>query len=121
MAGNGYDDADILLDAHKKPIPQYFNTVAGTYKPITQTDGPATSLTEATLNELSTMIERVEEKLDAVIEQLSEYPRLRGLRGLASEKPAATAENRGWTYWSVDTGIIEVSTGSSWVFARVAS
>lgn len=36
------------------------------------------------------------------------------VRGLAADKPAASAANKGWTYWSIDTGAIEVSTGSTW-------
>ena len=37
------------------------------------------------------------------------------LRGLAADKPAATAVVTGTTYWSVDTGETEVSDGTSWV------
>lgn len=34
--------------------------------------------------------------------------------GLASERPAASAENKGKTYWAVDTGEVWVSTGTAW-------
>ena len=37
------------------------------------------------------------------------------LRGLAADKPAATVVIVGTTYWSVDTGAIEVSDGANWV------
>ena len=37
------------------------------------------------------------------------------LRGLAVNKPAAASVAAGVTYWSVDTGVIEVSTGTVWV------
>jgi hypothetical protein len=37
------------------------------------------------------------------------------LRGLASAKPAANTVSAGVTYWAVDTGVIEVSTGVAWV------
>lgn len=37
------------------------------------------------------------------------------LRGLAADKPAANAVTAGTTYWSVDTQIVEVSTGLVWV------
>lgn len=36
------------------------------------------------------------------------------LRGLAANKPLATAVDVGVTYWSVDTGEIEVSDGTDW-------
>ena len=36
------------------------------------------------------------------------------LRGLAANKPAANAVAIGATYWSVDTGAVEVSDGTSW-------
>lgn len=43
----------------------------------------------------------------------------RDMRGLAADKPAASAENRGNTYWSVDTDphqdAVEVSDGTNWV------
>ena len=37
------------------------------------------------------------------------------LRGLAANKPAAASVAVGTTYWAVNTGIIEVSTGAAWV------
>jgi hypothetical protein len=37
------------------------------------------------------------------------------LRGLAANRPAPDAVKVGTTYWSVDTGVREVSTGSAWV------
>ena len=36
------------------------------------------------------------------------------LRGLAANRPAADAVVVGTTYWSVDTGAIEVSDGTNW-------
>ena len=36
------------------------------------------------------------------------------LRGLAANKPAANTVVVGTTYWSVDTGAIEVSDGTVW-------
>lgn len=36
------------------------------------------------------------------------------LRGLAANKPAFDSVEVGTTYWAVDTGVIEVSTGSEW-------
>ena len=37
------------------------------------------------------------------------------LRGLATSKPGASTVDIGVTYWSVDTGVIEVSDGTNWV------
>ena len=37
------------------------------------------------------------------------------LRGLAANKPAANNVPIGTTYWSVDTDVVEVSDGTSWV------
>ena len=37
------------------------------------------------------------------------------LRGLVANKPAANSVAIGVTYWSVDTGAVEVSDGTSWV------
>lgn len=37
------------------------------------------------------------------------------LRGLAANKPDANTVIIGTTYWSVDTGDIEVSDGANWV------
>jgi|SRR3972149_3585920 len=39
----------------------------------------------------------------------------RDMRGAAADKPLASAVAVGITYWSVDTGVIEVSTGVVWV------
>jgi len=39
----------------------------------------------------------------------------RSLRGLAVEKPAAAAGNKNKTYWSIDTGTVEVSDGTVWI------
>jgi hypothetical protein len=43
----------------------------------------------------------------------------RDLRGLAVNKPAASSDNIGYTYWSIDTDpnalAIEVSDGTNWV------
>lgn len=36
------------------------------------------------------------------------------LRGLAADKPAASAVIAGTTYWSVDTNDIEISDGTNW-------
>ena len=36
------------------------------------------------------------------------------LRGLAANKPDADSVIVGTTYWSVDTGAIEVSDGTAW-------
>ena len=36
------------------------------------------------------------------------------LAGLASERPAAGVSNKGQVYWSIDTGAISVSTGTTW-------
>lgn len=36
------------------------------------------------------------------------------LRGLAADRPAADAGNKGKTYWSLDTGDVSVSTGTAW-------
>lgn len=40
--------------------------------------------------------------------------------GLAAERPAASADNKGKTYWSVDTGDVSVSTGAAWRSVGVA-
>lgn len=37
------------------------------------------------------------------------------LRGLAADRPAANSVDIGVTYWSVDTGVVEVSDGTKWV------
>ena len=37
------------------------------------------------------------------------------LRGLATNKPAASTVNIGTTFWSIDTGEIEVSDGTNWL------
>lgn len=42
------------------------------------------------------------------------------LRGLADDRPAATMDNVGVTYWSVDTGEVSVSTGVAWRVLGVA-
>lgn len=42
------------------------------------------------------------------------------LRGLASERPTASAANKGFVYWAVDTGEVSVSTGTSWRTLGVA-
>lgn len=42
------------------------------------------------------------------------------LRGLASERPTASAANKGFVYWAVDTGEVSVSTGTSWRALGVA-
>lgn len=34
MAGHGYDDVAILRDKSGKPIPQYYDTVDGKFKPM---------------------------------------------------------------------------------------
>lgn len=35
--------------------------------------------------------------------------------GLAADKPAASAQNKGMTYFTTDTGLAYVSTGAAWV------
>lgn len=42
------------------------------------------------------------------------------LRGLAVDRPAAAAGNKGCTYWSIDTGDVSVSTGTAWRSVGVA-
>ena len=37
------------------------------------------------------------------------------LRGLAADKPAFGDVDVGTTYWSVDTGAVEVATDTNWV------
>lgn len=53
------------------------------------------------------------------INQTSIVGSLVDLRGLATNKPLATAVTAGTTYWSVDTDphgtAIEVSNGTAWV------
>lgn len=36
------------------------------------------------------------------------------IRGLAAARPAADSVIIGSTYWSVDTGVVEVSDGTAW-------
>ena len=42
------------------------------------------------------------------------------LKGLAADRPAAAAGNKGKTYWSIDTGDVSVSTGTEWRSLGVA-
>ncbi len=37
------------------------------------------------------------------------------LRGVAGDRPAFGDVDVGTTYWSVDTGVVEVSDGTQWV------
>ena len=83
-----YNTKNIIRDASGAPIPQLFNPAADEYQPLEGTGGAyKTQLSGSTLD----------------------------LRGLAANKPAAASVAVGTTYWAVDTGIIEVSTGAAWV------
>lgn len=62
---------------------------------------------EATAEALKTLLESGNAKV-----QLSGSTM--DLRGLHSERPAPSPENRDKTYWSVDTGEVAVSTGTAW-------
>ena len=63
--------------------------------------------------------EELEQKIDALKQSIESGVQLKGSNkelppGLASERPAASAENKGKTYWAVDTGEVWVSTGTAW-------
>lgn len=50
--------------------------------------------------------------IDAIPIQINgSYPEI---HDIAANKPAAAASNKSTVYWSIDTGSIEVSTGTVW-------
>ncbi len=66
--------------------------------------------TQTTLNALKTLFDSGNAQVQ-----------LKGsLAGLAANRPVATSENIGYTYWSVDTGDVSVSTGTTWRSLGVA-
>ncbi len=84
---------------------------------------------ETTLAALETKLGLVKAELEAVKTMLTDGTakgevtlsgNIDELKGLAADRPAAAAGNKGKTYWSIDTGDVSVSTGTEWRSLGVA-
>jgi hypothetical protein len=88
--------------------------VSNTERSITASALPTGAATEAKQDTSNTSLTAIKNAVEGTVDVQLTGSSL-DLRGLASAKPLATAVDIGVTYWSVDTGAIEVSDGTNWV------
>jgi hypothetical protein len=103
-----YNTKNIKLDLAGKGIPQFFDTAADDYYALLGTNGAGPHYVNVDTSGVELFTAANPGHVQLTGSSID-------LRGLASAKPLATAVDIGVTYWSVDTGAIEVSDGTNWV------
>lgn len=97
----------IKVDLNGDPIPQHFNPAADDYEGRNGRNGAAfTELVDRNGIPFNTSSGALPVEVTGSTVDL---------RGLAANRPAAGSVAVGTTYWSVDTGAVEVSIGVAWV------
>ena len=104
-----YNTKAILTDLNGKPIPQFFDPVADAYAPLN-----ADELYEALETQLAAILAKLiaAPATEATLAAVKAAVELDS-RGLFVNRPTAAA-GQFKTYWSVDTGDISVSDGTTW-------
>lgn len=109
-----FNTKSIVKDVNQKPAPQYYNPAADVYEVLQGANG-ANRVTLYTAAGAAIDLQSLITSIITAINTTATTQDRRDLRGLAANKPAANAVLLGATYWSIDTGAIEVSNGTSWV------
>ncbi len=107
-------------DKGQAAVPQYYNPATDDYEIVQGSDGSPNVKAPELKTELEAVkaeLEAIKAKFDAPIDMQVTGSNL-DQRGLAANKPLATAVSAGTTYWSVDTDpnadALEVSDGTNW-------
>ncbi len=109
-----FNTKGIVKDFNGKPAPQYFNTAADVYEVLQGANG-ANRVTLYTAAGAAIDLQSLVTSIITAINATGTTQDRRDLRGLATNRPAANSVTVGTTYWNIDTGVIEVSNGTSWV------
>lgn len=109
-----FNTKGIVKDVNGKPAPQYFNSAADVYEVLQGANG-ANRVTLYTAAGVAIDLQSLVTSIITAINTTATTQDRRDLRGSAASRPAAGSVAVGSTYWSIDTGIIEVSNGTSWV------
>ncbi len=137
-----FDTKAVKVDINGKPVPQFFNTAIDDYQVLTEEElyklvkqaidgkdfatqttlaGILSGLTDGTQKVLVDNLPATQNVAltgNTIPDAQAIPTKLTGssleLSGLAADRPAAAAGNKGKTYWSIDTGDVSVSTGTTW-------
>lgn len=102
------------------PVPQYWNPDADQYERVQGAHGAPRAILYGPNGQPISSTNRlpvdadISDRPTRKLGEISVVGQSVPLRGLASERPAASASNKGYTYWAIDTGEVFVSTGSTW-------
>lgn len=138
MIGVSYNTQAIKTDVNGKPIPQYYDALHDEYRPLQGEHGASRAVLygpdgqpinsnnalpvsdQAVLTALTDGTQKVSVtgSLVTIGEDTFQMSGGDTLRGLAADKPAAADAHAAIPfcfYLSVDTGTVEVTTGTDWV------
>lgn len=108
-----FNTKGIVKDINGKPAPQIYNPTADIYEVLQGANG-ANKVMLYTAAGTAIDLQSLIASIVTAINTTGTTQDRRDIRGLASNRPAANSVAVGSTYWSLDTGVIEVSNGTSW-------